>query len=89
MASDLEPGQSITVGTGTRGEGGPPEIPLMEQRTRLILRQGDTIYHGVISGRPKEETQEKLGRMVMGLETPAKSGLLIYYLERFLLEEAE
>lgn len=74
-----------------RGGGGSrlPKIPLMEQRTRLILRQGDTIYHGVISGRPKEETQEKLGRMVMGLETPAKSGLLIYYLERFLLEEAE
>ena len=39
------------------GRKSPPEISLLEQRTRLILCQGDTIYHGVISLAQREGTQ--------------------------------
>lgn len=44
------------------GMGGllPHEISLIEQRTRLTLCQGDTVYHGGISERPKRHWK-KLG----------------------------
>lgn len=49
----------------------PQEISLIEQRTRLTLCQGDTIYHGVISERPKGDEEET--GACGNLETPAKS----------------
>lgn len=65
MVFGLEQGQSIITGGGG---GLPQESSLIEQRTRLTLCQGDTIYHGAISetkGRPGGNWQ---------FGTPAKSG---------------
>lgn len=50
-------GEPETVHHHGEGRKSPPEISLLEQRTRLILCQGDTIYHGVISLAQREGTQ--------------------------------